>query len=102
MKYSKKAYKAELKSISQQLHYMDPANIAKDFPSKRERAAIVAVFQWLALNAVCVRSLKNGHYSPFVLLRKGKLDFDTTFNAVVLHSKALAQAEALLVDSKKK
>jgi hypothetical protein len=45
------------------LRYMDPANIARDFPSKRERAAIAAVLRWLSLNSTVAWRLKNGTYT---------------------------------------
>ena len=48
--------------LPEKLRYMSPENIAKDFPLKRERAAIRAVFSWLSLSGSCGRKLKRrGH-----------------------------------------
>jgi hypothetical protein len=45
--------------LPDKLRYLSPENIAKDFPSKRERAAIAAVFSWLGLSGSCGRRLKH-------------------------------------------
>lgn len=56
--------KRSLADLRKELRYMSAKNIAKDFPSKRERAAIAAVFEWYSLNSVIARPLKRfGHYA---------------------------------------
>lgn len=58
------ASKAKSRAIAKHLRYMHPEDIAEDFPSKKERAAIAAVFTWLSFNSICVRELKrSGHYA---------------------------------------
>jgi hypothetical protein len=56
--------KAEERAITKRLRYLHAENIAKDFKSQRERAAIAAVFKWLAFNTIVARPLKrSGHYA---------------------------------------
>ena len=42
--------KADLAMMRERLKYISPEEVAKDFRSPRERAAIAAVFKWLSLN----------------------------------------------------
>ena len=58
-----KPSKADLDYAALRLRYMNPENVAKDFPSKRERAAIAAVFEWLSYNSLTAWQLKNGTYT---------------------------------------
>jgi hypothetical protein len=90
-----KPSKADLATAAKRLRYMNPEHIANDFPGKKERAAIAAVFKWLSLNAVCARALKHGRYATHwsSIQRRGKWIDD----AIVLDRKALDRAEKLLV-----
>lgn len=79
------------------LRYMSPEHIAEDFPAKREREAIAAVFAWISFNASVARRLKNGHhYSTNVmrsLRRNGSLK---EFDAQVLQGSVLEHAKKVL------
>jgi len=62
---------AERQFIAKRFYYMQAENIAKDFPGKREREAIAAVFKWLSFHMVVARPLKrSGTYATHMPLRK--------------------------------
>jgi hypothetical protein len=64
MSTKKNQGRRSISDLRKELRYMSAENIAKDFPSKRERAAIAAVFEWYSLNSVVARPLKRfGHYA---------------------------------------
>jgi hypothetical protein len=101
VKFSKPS-KADIAAGIRNLRYMHPEDIAKDFKSPKERAAIEAVFRWLSLNACTAWSLKrNGSYSTVARSSRVRRDIGT-WTAIVLDKTRLDKAEALLLKSKKK
>ena len=80
--------------IERQLRYMNPENIAKDFPSERERAAISAIFEWISLSTVVARRLKvRGHYATCGLK-------NLTYDTLILDTQILERAEKILLKKK--
>ena len=73
--------------IRRRLRYLDPANVLADFPSRRERAAIAAVFEWLGLNSTVAWRNKNGTYTNYVSARE--------FGSI---ARSLDKTEAIVVD----
>ncbi len=67
-----KPSKGDLDYAALRLRYMNPENVAKDFPSKRERAAIAAVFEWLSYNSLTAWQLKNGTYTVVAMTRTSR------------------------------
>ena len=45
--------KKEMRRATHELHYYAIETVAKEFRSKRERAAIAALWKWLSLNGFC-------------------------------------------------
>ena len=90
-----KPSKADLKSVRAHLRYLNPEDLAKEFRSPSERAAIAAVFKWLSFNHICARSLKRqGHYAVNMRLRKG--DMFAEPSAYVIEREQLKRAETVL------
>lgn len=97
-----KINKAELEMVERRLRYMSPENIAADFHSERERAAIAAVFKWLSLNGICAWELKRpGTYSTTAMSKTVRRDFGTS-NAIVLENERYEHAKAVLGLKEKK
>lgn len=87
-KFSKPSEK-DLETVAKRLHYMDPANLIKDFPDKKSRKAIAATLKWLSFNAVCAIRMKNPHnYRTAINLKKDDL---MKFDSVVLERNKLDQ-----------
>jgi hypothetical protein len=94
-----KALRADPKHLARtdrELRYMDPKNIAKDFPSTRERTAIAAVFEWISLNGVCAWKLKRGYTTDAISGRH-----ESPYQGVLLEVDDLKRAERLLLRPKK-
>jgi hypothetical protein len=92
---------AELKRMFRELRYMSAENVAKDFRSPRERAAIAAIFAWISLNGCCAWELRRpGTYSTVAMSRNVRRDMGT-IDAIVLPDKQYEHARAVLVEPKK-
>jgi hypothetical protein len=87
----------EHREIAKELRYMRPENIAKDFKSPRERAAIAAVFKWLSLNASTAWELKRPNVYTTVAVSGSVNRTLTPYQACVIEKKAVDKAERLLV-----
>ena len=84
--------------LKEHLKYISPEEVAKDFRSPRERAAIAAVFKWLSLNGLCAWRLKNGQYSTKAMSKTVRRD--GPHEGVLLDTGALRRAEKVLFPSK--
>lgn len=93
-----KPSKADLVMMRERLKYISPEEVAKDFRSPRERAAIAAVFKWLSLNSLCAWRLKNGQYSTTA--RSKTVRRDGPYDGVLLDTEALMRAEKVLLPPK--
>ncbi len=90
--------KADLAMMRERLKYISPEEVAKDFRSPRERAAIAAVFKWLSLNGLCAWRLKNGQYSTTAMSKTVRRD--GPHEGVLLDTEALRRAEKVLLPPK--
>jgi hypothetical protein len=91
-----KPSKADMRNAREALRYMVPEHIAEEFRQPRERAAIAAVFRWLALNGVCAWSLKrHGHYATVAMSARVRRKIGTS-DAIVLSDEAYEKARRLL------
>ncbi len=91
-----KMSKKEISELAKRLRYMDPKNIAKDFKSARERAAVRAVFEWLSLNAICAWSTKPaGTYSTTFMSKEIRRGLGT-IDAIVLPEDQYEKARKVL------
>jgi hypothetical protein len=100
----KKSTKSKVDKITQdesdflrkRFRYVNFENLAKDFTSKQERAAIEAVFKWLSFSGVVAWRLKSpSHYSTLARgksLRRGI----NTWDAIIVDRELFDKAEALL------
>jgi hypothetical protein len=86
---------ADLAEATRRLRYMTPENIAKDFASPRERAAIAAVFKWLGYNGIVAWELKRGHVYTTVAA-SSRVRRDGPHQAVVVPVDAYERAHKLL------
>ena len=78
-----KPSKGDLDYAALRLRYMNPENVAKDFPSKRERAAIAAVFEWLSYNCTTAWRLKNGTVTDVAMSKSVRREIGTSTHLVM-------------------
>lgn len=90
-----KPSKADLDYIALRLRYMNPENVAKDFPSKRERAAIAAVFEWISFNSTTAWRLKNGTYTDVAWSKSVRREIGTSTH-LVMTDEAYERASVIL------
>jgi hypothetical protein len=89
-----RATKSELKRLDKRFRYADPKNIAKDFKSPCERAAIRAVLSWINLNATCAWRLKTGAYTD-VAMSRGRVWRGDPHDAVIIRGDAMDSIDNL-------
>jgi hypothetical protein len=80
--------------IAKRLRYMNPKNIAEDFPTPHDQKVIAAVFKWLSLNSVCAWKDKQHKYSVVAMSKTVKRT--TSHDAIVLDVKQYQEAEKAL------
>jgi hypothetical protein len=89
-----KVSKADIAMAKKRLRYMNIENVAKDFKSKKERAAIAAMLRWFDLNGIVAWEMKRpGHYTLSASRKRG---FWTPHQAVVVPVKSYNAATKLL------
>jgi hypothetical protein len=85
-----------------ELRYLNPENIAKDFPTKRDRAAIEAVFKWLSFTAICAWPIRGrGNYTTTVSAKDAVRCFSES-SACVIQSADIERAEKILIGHRKR
>jgi hypothetical protein len=81
-------------ALPQELRYLHMSEVLRDFPSKRDRAAMAAVFAWLSLNGSCGRRLKrSGHITVAWTVKEL---MSAAHDVVVYDVKRLDEAEGLV------
>jgi len=95
-KISLKPSKADLAQWREHLKYLLSEDLVRDFKSKKERAAIAAVFKWLSLNAIVAWKLKkSGQYTTLAMSRHTWKVIEK-YDAFVLSRDTVDKAEKLL------
>jgi hypothetical protein len=94
LEYERAMQHAEDVFLAKRLRYMNPKNIAEDFPTPHDQKVIAAVFKWLSLNSVCAWKDKQHKYSVVAMSKTVKRE--RPHDAVLLDVEQLQQAEKAL------
>jgi hypothetical protein len=85
----------QLARVREELRYYSSENVLKDFPSKRERAAMAAMWRWLSMHGIVAWNKGNGgQVFDTAAWVKGRSRLFGTSDAVVFREKEWRAGEA--------